>query len=241
MRVNTAFLFTASFCYYVASALRIDPSELRYLSVASPETSQLQNFQNSNNDILKDGDMFEKRADVQPSGEAPLDIRINDFFEHLKGFTIMGMFRFAPFAAESPRLDRELTELVRHVKTLPVPDPILLNRVHFAQIVFQDMKYASEIYKTLPQFLDINESILRNLIQLYVTLFNYRDLDGSPNPSMHEYGTWMRSLSIATEKWAQEFGVANESPIALRLLFDRQLSRVRGELEVLKSAMTDEA
>lgn len=240
MKVNTAFLFTASICYYFASALRIDSSELRYLSVASPETSQIQNLQNPN-DVLEDGDMFEKRADVQPSGEAPLDIRINEFFEHLKGFTIMDMFRFAPFAAESPRLDRELTELVRHVKTLPVPDPILLNRVHFAQIVFQDMKYASEIYKTLPQFLDMNELILRNLIQLYVTLFNYRDLDGSPNPLMHEYGTWMRSLSIATEKWAQEFGVANESPIALRLLFDRQLSRVRGELEVLKSAMTDEA
>ncbi|KAM9908910.1 hypothetical protein OXX79_000090 [Metschnikowia pulcherrima] len=129
MKVNTAFLFTASICYHVASALRIDSSESKYLSVASPETSQLQNFQNSNNDIPKDGDMFEKRADVQPSGEAPLDIRINDFFEHLKGFTIM----------------------------------------------------------------------------------------------------------------VSEFGVANESPIALRLLFDRQLLRLRANLDALKSAILDEA
>ncbi|KAM9931398.1 hypothetical protein OXX80_008951 [Metschnikowia pulcherrima] len=241
MKVNTIFLLITSFCYYFASAVRIDPSELKDLSVASPGTIRVQNLQKSKNDVHKDSMMFEKRADVQPSGEARLAIKINDFFENLKSYTVRDMFRFAPFDNDASKLDRELTKLVRHVEALPAPGPVLLNRLQFVQIVFQDMKYASEVFKTFPRVLNTNESILRNLIQLNAILFQYRDSDGLPDPSVHEYGVWVHSLSIVSEEWVSDFGVANESPIALRLLFNRQLLRLRADLDALKSAILDEA
>ena len=241
MNLNLSILSFATFCYYFALAHLVQLSTLQNLNVALPEAAQVENVQYRPNYVSKDNVVIEKRADVEHSGEIRLDDRINRFFEDLEGFTVMELFRFASFATESPRLDRELTEIARLVKALPVPDPILSNKVQFAHIVFQEMKYASEIHKSLLQNMNINELLLRDLLQTYLSLFKYRNLDGSPNPLKHDYGIWLHSLSVDTEERARKFGVANETPIALRLLFDRQLVRIRTELQALKSAIADDA
>lgn len=228
--INTAFI-----CVFVASTpVKDTKPNSGYATGMVMETTEI----SGSSDLglsLVGGSLSKRAQETFDENVQKAQSELDGLFAKLSGYVTINLFNFDSFESAALKLGIEIEDAVNFIQNYVRPDTEILAQATFVQLVYQQMIQALTLYKAFPPSRGQNNCILRNLIQLNVSLFRLRNQDGKPNPLVENYVDLVQSYAHSLEEWLSLLGQEEEVSEPLNMVIEPQLTKAQRSFQQLAS------